>query len=77
MNRLLDDIARANLDFVQSNRWDKFPQSGGKPARKLAIFTCMDCRLADFVLPALGLQRGDAKVIKSAGNTFDNMKVIV
>jgi carbonic anhydrase len=29
----------------------------------------MDTRLLDFLEPAMGLQRGDAKVIKVAGNT--------
>ncbi|MCX7781793.1 MAG: carbonic anhydrase [Negativicutes bacterium] len=80
MSRLLEEIVNANLEFVQSNRWDQFPRAAGKPARKLAIFTCMDCRLAEFILPALGLQRGDAKVIKSAGNTFldnENDSVII
>lgn len=46
------------------------------PRRKLAIVTCMDTRLVDFLEPALGIGRGDAKVIKNAGNcvtgVFDN-----
>ena len=36
----------------------------------LAIFTCMDTRLVDFLEPAMGIKRGDAKVIKNAGNTL-------
>jgi carbonic anhydrase len=36
---------------------------------KIALFTCMDTRLVEFLEPALGLRRGDAKVIKNAGNT--------
>lgn len=39
------------------------------PNRHLAIFTCMDTRLVDFLEPALGIERGQAKVIKNAGNT--------
>ena len=40
-----------------------------RPAKKLAIVTCMDTRLTDFE-PAMGLERGDAKIIKNAGNTI-------
>jgi len=40
------------------------------PSRKIAIFTCMDTRLVEFLEPALGIRRGDAKVIKNAGNTL-------
>ena len=38
------------------------------PARQLAIYTCMDTRLVDFLEPAMGIARGEAKVIKAAGN---------
>ena len=40
------------------------------PARQIAIFTCMDTRLVDFLEPALGIGRGDAKIIKNAGATL-------
>lgn len=40
------------------------------PQKKIAIFTCMDTRLVEFLEPALGIGRGDAKVIKNAGNTL-------
>jgi carbonic anhydrase len=36
-----------------------------KPARSLIIVTCMDARID--VMPALGLQPGDAHVIRNAG----------
>ena len=39
------------------------------PQRQLAIFTCMDTRLVDFLEPAMGIKRGEAKVIKNAGNS--------
>ena len=38
--------------------------------KKLAILTCMDCRLIDFFEPALGLERGDAKIVRNAGNSI-------
>lgn len=44
-------------------------QVGKLPKRNLAVFTCMDTRLVDFLEPALGLQREDAVIIKNAGNS--------
>lgn len=68
----LDQILQANEHFVKNlpveftsihTGADKFP------SRKLAIFTCMDTRLVDFLEPAMGISRGQAKVIKNAGNS--------
>ncbi|MDD2365414.1 MAG: carbonic anhydrase [Desulfuromonadaceae bacterium] len=68
---LLDSILEANRVFVRPNA---FPPLSKSPARQLAIFTCMDTRLVDFLEPAMGIKRGEAKVIKNAGNTiFDPM----
>ncbi len=39
------------------------------PSRQLALFTCMDTRLVDFLEPAMGINRGEVKVIKNAGNS--------
>jgi carbonic anhydrase len=36
-----------------------------EPSRKLAILTCMDCRVD--VAAAIGLQHGDAHVLRNAG----------
>jgi carbonic anhydrase len=62
---LLDDVLTHNTRFV-SERQGKLTST---PARKVVIFTCMDTRLVDFLEPAMGLRRGDAKVIKNAGTT--------
>lgn len=43
--------------------------SNKKPSRQLALFTCMDTRLVDFLEPAMGIARGEVKVIKNAGNS--------
>jgi len=40
------------------------------PQKRVVIFTCMDTRLVEFLEPALGLRRGDAQMIKNAGNTL-------
>lgn len=41
------------------------PGASSKPARRVAVLTCMDVRIDP--LPLLGLQRGDAHVIRNAG----------
>ncbi|ACV24471.1 beta-class carbonic anhydrase [Methanocaldococcus fervens] len=40
------------------------------PRKKLAIVTCMDARLVNFLSEKLGIKKGDAKVIKNAGNVI-------
>ena len=64
---LLDDILRENEDFVRNFQGVDLPHH---PQKKLAVFSCMDCRLIEFFKPAMGLKRGDAKIITNAGNTI-------
>jgi carbonic anhydrase len=63
---LLDSILATNRKFVRPGAFPPLPKN---PKRQFAIFTCMDTRLVDFLEPAMGIRRGDAKVIKNAGNT--------
>jgi carbonic anhydrase len=64
---LLDSILTANKSFIREGAFPPLPKN---PLRQFAIFTCMDTRLVDFLEPAMGISRGDAKVIKNAGNTL-------
>ena len=64
---LLDSILTANRDFVHPGAFPPLPKN---PKKQFAIFTCMDTRLVDFLEPAMGIKRGDAKIIKNAGNTL-------
>jgi carbonic anhydrase len=64
---LLETILTANRKFVHPGA---FPPLTKNPQKQFAIFTCMDTRLVDFLEPAMGIKRGDAKVIKNAGNTL-------
>jgi carbonic anhydrase len=64
---LLDSILEANRKFVHPGAFPPLPKN---PKKQFAIFTCMDTRLVDFLEPAMGIKRGDAKVIKNAGNTI-------
>jgi carbonic anhydrase len=58
----IDDAIKANQAYVRG-----FELSGldMPPARKLAIVACMDARLT--LEPMLGLETGDAHIIRNAG----------
>lgn len=66
LSSLLDDILAHNARFVA----ERARPITKAPAKRIALFTCMDTRLVEFLEPAMGLRRGDAKVIKNAGNTI-------
>jgi carbonic anhydrase len=69
---LLDDIILANKEFVAKKT--PYPKLTKSPQKQIAIFTCMDTRLVEFLEPALGIGRGDAKILKNAGNTIVDPK---
>jgi len=68
----LEQALMVNRDFV-ANDTNEFKRTAHLiskvPRKKLAVFTCMDTRLVDFLEPALGIAREDAVIIKNAGNT--------
>lgn len=73
---VLGQVLQANQDFLEK-RAQKESELGMPvskiPSKNLAIFTCMDTRLVEFLEPALGIERGAAKVIKNAGNTITGL----
>jgi len=48
---LLDSVLQANRLFIKPNAFPPLPKNA---TRQLAIFTCMDTRLVDFLEPAMG-----------------------
>ena len=71
---LLDEILESNNEFLKE--FDKIELSH-MPKKKLAIVTCMDTRLSDgFLEQAMGISRGDAKIIKNAGNNVLDRDII-
>ena len=54
-------LLAANHEYAISRR----TVADARPTRKLAVVTCMDCRIDVFA--ALGLHLGDAHVIRNAG----------
>lgn len=69
-----DDVIEANGRYAQT-----FVDTGrpGKAARGLAVVTCMDSRISP--LRMLGLQDGDAKIMRNAGArvTGDVLRTLV
>ncbi len=68
---LIDEILQVNKEFCENppeNYEGEDHHKSKLPKKHLAILTCMDTRLVTFLEPALGLKRGDAKIIKNAGN---------
>jgi carbonic anhydrase len=64
---LLEEILANNEQFLQTTRLSPL---GHTPRKQLAVVTCMDCRLLEVFEPALGLKRGDAVELRTAGATI-------
>lgn len=64
---ILDEILANNKQFLQNTR---LPVIDHAPRKHLAVVTCMDCRLLEMFEPALGLKRGDAVELRTAGATI-------
>lgn len=58
----IDELLASNRAFAES---PPLGGTGAEPTRRVAIVTCMDARLD--VLGALGLQPGEAHVLRNAG----------
>src|SRR6266849_2486774 len=64
---VIDEILAYNEQFVQENR---LPIIGHTPRKRMAVVTCMDCRLVRVFEQALGLERGDVLELRTAGATI-------
>ncbi len=69
------ELRAANDDYAAT--WGEKASLPRKPARQLAVLTCMDARI--FPAQALGLKEGDAHVIRNAGGvaTEDALRSLV
>jgi carbonic anhydrase len=74
MTESFADVLRANQDYAARYR---NPHLEGRAARGLALITCMDSRIDP--LGMLGLDRGDAKILRNAGArvTDDVLRTLV
>jgi carbonic anhydrase len=59
---LFDDLLEANASDAARVRPDRHASG---PSRRLAVLTCMDARLDPLAM--LGLERGDAVILRNAG----------
>ena len=64
----IDDILAFNKKFVEEESYKRY-ETDKYPDKKLAIVSCMDTRLVELLEPALGIRRGEVKMIKTAGPT--------
>ena len=71
---VIDDVLEANHHFAENFSGNDLPT---KPAKKLAVVACMDYRIP--IAEALGLQNGDAVVIRNAGGiiTEDTLRSLL
>ena len=69
-----DELLRNNEEYVSTFDKGDLPMPPGK---QIAVITCMDARLSPYVM--LGLQEGDAHVIRNAGGviTDDEIRSLV
>ncbi len=66
---IVSEILQANEKFVPPAEILEEDHAASKlPKKHIAVVTCMDTRLVGYLEPAMGIERGDAKFIKTAGN---------
>jgi carbonic anhydrase len=70
---VIDDVLAANELYSRTHELRTLTP---RPARKLAILTCMDTRLS---IRTLGLKTGDAHIIRNAGGivTEDSLRSLI
>lgn len=63
---LLEELLEFNTQFVEDEKYLEYATTS-TPDKKLLIVSCMDTRLTELSLKALGLKNGDIKQVKNAG----------
>ncbi|SFL62888.1 beta-class carbonic anhydrase [Pelosinus propionicus] len=66
----LEQLIKANSNFLLKSVANEDGLSKS-PKHQIAIVTCMDTRLVELLESALGIKRGEAVVIKTAGTSTD------
>jgi len=62
----IDNTIEFNKQFVAEKRYEPFAAKRSAE-KKIAIVACMDTRLVELLPAALGIENGQAKLIKNAG----------
>jgi carbonic anhydrase len=66
----IDELLQNNASYAESFDKGDLPLP---PAKKIAVLTCMDARLSPYVM--LGLNEGDAHVIRNAGGVVTDDEI--
>ena len=66
---MIDEILENNRRFVAGKGYEKHI-TDGKPSGKTLIVTCMDTRLSVMLPEALGIKKGEVKIVKVAGGVI-------
>ncbi len=64
---MIDELLDFNRSFVEQKGYEPYLTTK-YPDKKIAIVTCMDTRLVELLLAALGLKNGDVKMIPQIRN---------
>jgi carbonic anhydrase len=62
-----DELLKTSQEFAKNSKLEELPH---KPRRRVAVLACMDCRI--LFERCLGLQPGDAHMIRNAGGIATN-----
>lgn len=71
MGSAIKQVLCHNEKFVKQGAGESFC-TGKKPKQRLALVACMDTRLTTMLVSALGLENGDAVIVKVAGAEISN-----
>src|SRR5690554_4948729 len=63
---IIPGLLEFNKKFVEEKQYEAY-MTDKFPDKKVAVLTCMDTRLVELIVKALGFKNGDAKFIKNAG----------
>lgn len=68
---MIDEILSYNQKFVSDKGYEPYATTK-YPDKKIAIVSCMDTRLTQLLMAALGIKNGDVKMIKMQEALFNH-----
>lgn len=68
---MIDEILSYNQKFVSDKGYEPYATTK-YPDKKIAIVSCMDTRLTQLLMAALGIKNGDVKMTKNAGGIIQS-----
>lgn len=68
---MIDEILSYNQKFVSDKGYEPYATTK-YPDKKIAIVSCMDTRLTQLLMAALGIKNGDVKMTKMQEALFNH-----